>query len=266
MKLEKLTPQIGAIVHGIQLKDAIGDDALFEKIHGMWMEHLVLFFRDQQLTAAEHLAFGERFGPLHIHPAAPYANGNPALMKIHTDENSRRNNGEVWHSDVSADREPPMASILHMHKVPKQGGDTLWANMYAALEALSDPIRTLLNGLSAVHEANYGGFYGDHKPQRESPRATHPVVRTHPVTKRKALFVNSGFTRRIKGLSSQESDSLLQMLFEHIKNPIFHCRFPWQDNSVAIWDNRCAQHMAIWDYFPETRRGLRVTVSGDKPF
>ncbi|HIL95368.1 MAG TPA: taurine dioxygenase, partial [Pseudomonadales bacterium] len=119
---------------------------------------------------------------------------------------------------------------------------------------------------TAVHSASYKGFYGDHQPQRENPRSEHPVVRTHPVTGQKALYVNSGFTRQIKGVTKNESDSLLAMLFDHVKNPNFHCRFQWQANSMAIWDNRCTQHMAVWDYFPETRSGTRVTVKGDKPY
>ena len=264
--VEPITPGIGAIVHGVALQDTITDDGLFATIHALWMEHLVLFFREQRLNPEEHVAFGRRFGELHIHPAAPYAHGNPALMKIYTDENSRRNNGEVWHSDVSAAEEPPMASILHIHQVPTLGGDTLWANMYAVFDSLSGSLQQFLRGLEAEHEANYQGFYGDHQPQRESPKAVHPVVRTHPVTGRQALFVNSGFTRRIKGLNPRESDDLLRMLFDQIKNPAFHCRFSWQADSVALWDNRCTQHMAIWDYHPETRSGLRVTVSGDRPY
>ena len=116
-----------------------------------------------------------------------------------------------------------------------------------------------------MHVADYSGFYGAHAPQRVSPSAVHPVVRTHPVTGRKALFVNSGFTKHIKGLQRDESDGILAMLFAHIKNPNFHCRFRWQPDSVALWDNRCTQHMAVWDYFPQTRHGIRVTIKGDRP-
>ena len=265
LEIEPLTPRIGAIIHGIDLTRPLSDE-MFSEIHDAWMDHLVLFFRDQAMTSEQHLALGERFGELHIHPAAPYADNNPALMKVHTDKDSLRNNGEGWHSDVSADIEPPMASILHIHQTPGQGGDTLWANMYEAYDALSDPIKTLLDSLTALHTADYTGLYGEHPPQRENPRAEHPVIRTHPVTGRKSLFVNSGFTRRIKGISLAESDALLAMLFEHVKNPNFHCRFRWLPDSVAIWDNRCTQHMAIWDYYPQTRSGIRVTVKGDKPF
>lgn len=263
--VEPLTPRIGAIVHGADLTGPLSDE-MFSEIHDAWMDHLVLFFRDQPLSPEQHLAFGKRFGELHIHPAAPYAHDNPALMKIHTDKNSFRNNGEGWHSDVSADEEPPMASILHIQQTPAQGGDTLWSNMYAAYDALSEPMKAFLDPLTATHVADYSGFYGDHKPQRDNPRAVHPVIRTHPVTRRKALFVNAGFTKRINGITRAESEALLHMLFEHVKNPNFHCRFQWQPHSVAVWDNRCTQHMAVWDYYPETRSGIRVTVKGDRPF
>ncbi len=263
-EIESLTPRIGATIKGLDLSHEMSDET-FEQLHTAWMEHLVLFFPEQSLSHEQHLALGERFGPLHIHPAAPYVGENQALMEIHADENSHRNNGESWHSDVSADLEPPMASILYINVTPTQGGDTLWANMYDAYEALSKPMKSFLSTLTAVHTADYSGYYGDHPSQRENPTAEHPVIRTHPVTHQKCLFVNSGFTRRIKGVTKAESDALLRLLFEHIKNPNFHCRYQWKPNTVAIWDNRCTQHMAVWDYFPETRSGVRVTVKGDRP-
>lgn len=262
--VEPLTPTIGAVVSGATIADA--NDATLAEIHDAWMEHCVLFFRDQTLTPEQHLAFGRRFGPLHVHPAAPYAHGDPALMVIHTDAASKRNNGAGWHSDVSADAEPPLGTILHLHQAPRQGGDTLWASMYAALEALSAPMQALLEQLTARHVADYAGYYGDHPPQRAFPSAVHPVVRTHPVTGRKALFVNAGFTRRIVELAANESRALLGFLFEHVKHPAFQCRFRWRAGDVAMWDNRCTQHLAVWDYHPETRAGLRVTIAGDRPF
>ena len=260
-----LTPTIGAEVRGVDLTQPLSDD-VFEEIQTAWTRHLVLFFRDQPMSPEQHLALGRRFGELHIHPAAPYADGRPELMVIHTDAKSHRNNGSGWHSDVSADEEPPMASILHLHEVPSEGGDTLWSSMYAAYDALSDTMKAFLDPLEALHAADYTGFYGDHEPQRESPRAVHPVIRTHPVTGRKALFVNRGFTRRIEGLQPAESRALLELLFEHAASPAFQCRFQWRAHSVALWDNRCTQHMAIWDYYPEKRSGIRVTVKGDRPF
>ncbi len=263
--VETLTPTIGAIVNGADLTRPVSDE-LFSEIHDAWMDHLVLFFRDQAMTPEQHLAFGRLFGGLHIHPAAPYADGRPELMVIHTDKDSSRNNGSGWHSDVSADDEPPMASILHLHEVPSDGGDTLWANMYAAYDALSSKMKEILDPLTALHAADYTGYYGEHAPQRESPRTHHPVIRTHPVTKKKLLFVNRGFTRRIDEFSRSESRALLDLLFDHAQNPAFQCRFQWQANSVALWDNRCTQHLAIWDYHPETRSGIRVTVKGDRPY
>ena len=265
IEVEPLTPKIGATVSGVDLTQPLSDDA-FEEIHQAWMEHLVLFFRDQAMSSEQHLAFGRRFGELHIHPAAPYAEGNPELMVIHTDKDSFRNNGERWHSDVSADAEPPMASILHIHHVPPSGGDTCWSNMYAAYEALSPAMQELLEPLTAQHASDYTGQYGEHKPQREFPSAVHPVVRTHPVTGKKALFVNEVFTKRIVELSRDESAAILGFLADHVKDVNFQCRFQWADHSVALWDNRCTQHMAIWDYFPESRSGIRVTIKGDKPF
>ena len=265
ISVEPLNPTIGAVVGGVDLAQPMAEE-VFAEIHAAWMAHLVLFMRDQHIAPDQHLSFGRRFGELHIHPAAPYAHGNPELMVIRTDAESKRNNGSGWHSDVSADLEPPLGSILHLHQLPSNGGDTLFANMYAAYEALSVPVRRLLDGLTARHEADYSGQYGDHPPQREFPAASHPVVRTHPVTGRKALFVNAGFTRYIEGIGRRESRALLDLLFEHVKNPAFHCRFQWRPFSLAMWDNRCVQHVAVWDYHPETRSGLRVTVKGDRPF
>ena len=265
LETESISPVIGAIVHGIDLASALGEETI-QDIHDAWLEHQVLFFRDQPMSPQQHLEFGKRFGELHIHPAAPYACGDPALMVIHTDKDSFRNNGSGWHSDVSADEEPPLGSILHIHRTPSRGGDTLFSSMYAAYDALSQPIKDLLCRLEARHVSDYTGQYGDHKPQREFPSAVHPVIRTHPHTGKQALFVNSGFTRRILGISRQESNALLQFLYRHVENPAFQCRFAWEPNSVAMWDNRCVQHMAIWDYYPESRSGYRVTVKGDRPF
>jgi taurine dioxygenase len=264
IEVEVLTPGIGAVIHGVDLAEL--DDATSEQIHDAWMRHLVIFFRDQTLTPEQHLAFGRRFGPLHVHPAAPYAHDIPELMVIHTDASSHRNNGDNWHTDVSADEEPPLGTILHLHEVPADGGDTLFANMYEAFETLSPRMQDFLCTLTAVHDSDYTGHYGDHPPQREYPAATHPVVRTHPVTGRNGLFVNPGFTRRIVELSGPESEALLNHLYEHASHPRFQCRFRWAPGSMAMWDDRCTWHLAVWDYYPHTRSGLRVTVAGDRPY
>lgn len=260
-----LTRHIGAEVSGVDLSRL--DDETFAEIHDAWMQHVVLFFRDQKLTHEQHLAFGQRFGDLHVHPVSPGPEGYPELLPIHADKNSNYAAGTGWHSDVSCDEEPPMGSILYLTTVPEIGGDTLFSSMYAAYDALSEPIRVMLHGLVAVHKSDH--VYRGAKNQRGEqgfPSAEHPIVRTHPVTKRKALYVNSGFTTHIKGLQQNESDALLRMLFDHVKNPLFQCRFHWQPRSVAMWDNRCAQHHAVWDYWPETRSGFRVTVKGDRPY
>lgn len=267
IRLDKLTPIIGAEISGVDL--AGPSNRQMDEIHRALAENLVVFFRDQHLTPEQHLAFGRQFGELHVHPAAPSEPGHPELMVIKADRNSSRANGEGWHSDVSCDEEPPMGSILYIKECPPQGGDTLFASMYAAYEALSDRMRAYLEGLTAVHDGEhvYRGLYSDigvaDKPSY--PRAEHPVVRTHPVTGRKALYVNRGFTTRINGIPRDESDGILRYLFEHMENPLFQCRFRWTENAVAFWDNRCTQHRAMWDYWPHTRYGNRVTVRGERP-
>jgi taurine dioxygenase len=265
--VEKLTPIIGAEIGGVDLGNPT--EAQMAEIHRALAENLVIFFRDQHMTPEQHLGFGSRFGELHIHPAAPTEGGHAGLMIIKADRNSPRANGEGWHSDVSCDEEPPMGSILYIKECPPVGGDTLFANMYAAYEALSDRMKAYLEGLTAAHdgEENYRGTYANFgvKDRPAYPRAVHPVVRTHPVTGKKALFVNKGFTKRILDIPLDESAGVLAYLFEHMANPLFQCRFRWQTNSVAFWDNRCAQHRAMWDYWPATRYGNRVTIKGDRP-
>ena len=269
ISVDKLTPIIGAEISGANLSETLSNRQM-DEIHRALAENSVIFFRDQDLTPEQHLAFGRNFGELHVHPAAPYAPGHRELMVIHADKDSPRANGEGWHSDVSCDVEPPMGSILYIKQTPPKGGDTLFASMYAAYEALSDRMKAYLDGLVAEHDGEdaYRGTYKnagmDDKPIY--PRAEHPVVRTHPVTGKKALYVNRGFTKRLLGVPRDESSALLNYLYEHAENPLFQCRFRWQPNSVAFWDNRCVQHRAMWDYWPHTRSGFRVTVAGGKPY
>ncbi len=266
--VDKLTPIIGAEISGIDLAKPLSNRTV-DELHRALAENLVVFFRGQHLTPQQHLAFGRLFGELHVHPAAPHEEGEPALMKIHADKDSPVANGEEWHSDVSCDAEPPMGSILYIKQCPPSGGDTLFASMYAAYEALSDRMKAYLDGLTAVHDGEhvYRGRYAHDgiadKPAY--PRAEHPVVRTHPVTGRKALYVNRIFTTHIVGIPRDESDAVLAYLFRHAENPLFQCRFRWSENAIAFWDNRCAQHRAMWDYWPHTRSGNRVTVKGDRP-
>ena len=264
----KSTPGIGAEIAGVDLSRPLGNRQ-FQEVHDALMDHLVIFFRDQKLSVEQQMEFGRHFGRLHTHPASPdLVPDHPEVLIIKADEKSKYVAGEDWHSDVSCDPRPPMGSILYLTEVPPDGGgDTMFANMYLAYETLSEPIRKLLDGLAAIHDGEpyYRGRYGVDDTGRKYPRAEHPVVRTHPVTGKKCLFVNRIFTTRIVGLRKSESDALLAMLFRHIETPEFCMRFKWRPNSVAFWDNRCAQHHALWDYYPNKRYGYRVTISGDEP-
>jgi taurine dioxygenase len=267
LHVDTLTPHAGAEIRGVDLAQPL-DERTFKEIHDALVDRGVIFFRDQRLTPEQHKAFGRLFGELVVHPAAPsLVENHPEILVIHADEHSKRVAGEEWHSDVSCDPEPPMGSILYMHELPPVGGDTLFASMYAAWEALSEPMRRFLEPLTAMHEGEhvYRGRYGVDDAGRTFPRAEHPVVRTHPVSGRKALFVNRVFTTRIVQLARAESDAVLGMLYRHIETPEFQCRFRWQVNSVAFWDNRCVQHHAMWDYYPQRRHGHRVTIKGDRP-
>ncbi len=266
--VDKLTPIIGAEIGGIDLAAPLSNRQQ-DELHRALAENLVIFFRDQPISGEQHLGFARIFGDLHIHPAAPHVEGHPELLRIYADKDSPRANGENWHSDVSCDVEPPMGSILHIRQCPPKGGDTLFANMYAAYEALSDRMKAYLDGLTAIHDGEhvYRGTYANFgmADKQVYPRAEHPVVRTHPVTGRKLLFVNSGFTTRIVGVPRDESEAILAYLYDHSGNPLFQCRFRWQPDSIAFWDNRCVQHRAMWDYWPHTRSGARATVKGDRP-
>ena len=265
-----LSPRIGAVVNGIDLTVPIGNQQ-FDELYQAWMTHQVLFFRDQELTLEQHKAFGRKFGELHVHPGSPPPNGHPDVIVIHADENSTKISGQKWHTDVSCDEEPPMGSILHLHTVPEIGGDTIFASMYSAYDALSDTMKAFLSSLTATHDGEpaYRGRYADRgvdDTRKTYPKTVHPVIRTHPDTGRKAIYVNSIFTTHINELSAPESRALVDYLFEHCARPDFQCRFKWEPNSVAFWDNRCAQHLALWDYYPNVRSGHRVTVKGDRPF
>jgi taurine dioxygenase len=266
LSITKVTPAIGAEVSGIDLGSLSNTEA--SALHDALMAHQVIFFRDQTMSVEQHKALGRLFGDLAVHPAAKAElEGHPEIRVVHSDETTKVATGEVWHSDMSCEAEPPMGSILYMHENPLSGGDTQFANMYLAYEALSAPIKRLCEGLTATHSSAH--VYSDNaygRSDKKFPEAVHPVVRTHPVTGRKALFVNRGFTTRIMELRKAESDALLDMLLRHAETPEFQCRFRWQRHSVAFWDNRCALHRATFDYHPAVRHGHRVTIKGDRPF
>ena len=263
-------PNLGAEITGVDLSQEISE-AEFSEIEAAFLAYQVLFFKDQkEIPPQVHIDLGKLFGPLHSHPAAPTMAGYPEIFEIHAARHSKVANGEFWHSDVSCDEEPPLGTMLQIHILPPCGGDTMFSNMYAAYDALSDAMKTFLDGLSATHASEhiYRGRYAD-RGQKDSdiafPSASHPVVRTHPQTGRKALFVNRTFTTRINELSEEESSAVLKMLFEHAESIQFQIRFRWSKNDMAFWDNRCCMHRAIWDYWPEERKGRRVTIKGDRP-
>ena len=196
--------------------------------------------------------------------------GYPEIFEIHANKNSKIANGEFWHSDVSCDEQPPLGTMLQIHIAPPCGGDTMFSDMYSAYDALSKPIKKLINGLSAKHESEhlYRGRYADRGMDDSGstfPAADHPIVRIHPETGRRALFVNRTFTTKINGLSPDESSTILNLLFDQAENINHQIRFRWSINDMAFWDNRCCMHRAIWDYWPEERKGRRVTIKGDRP-
>lgn len=260
-----LTPTIGAEIGGIDLSQPMSSRQ-FDEVHGALMKHLVIFFREQDMTTEQHKAFGRRFGELDIHPTSRME-GHPEVIEIKADANSKYVAGEVWHSDVTCNPVPPMGSILYLHTIPENGGgDTLFINMYKAYETLAAPVRTLIDGLTAVHDGDQVYRVRQGKTVTgDIPKAEHPVVRTHPVTGRKALFVNRNFTSHLTGMSKLESAALLDMLYQHSEKDDFKCRFKWRPRSIAFWDNRCTMHLAMWDYYPQRRYGQRVTICGTKP-
>ena len=265
IRVEPLTPIIGAELSGIDVAQPLSEQQVHEISHAL-AQHLVIFFREQKLTTDQHKAFGRYFGQLHVHPVVGMKE-HPEVIEISADENSKYIAGEVWHADVTCDPKPPMGSILYMHRVPENGGgDTLFSSMYRAYETLSEPVRRMIDGLAAVHDGErvYRVRQG-RTENRDYPRSEHPMVRTHPVTGRRALYVNPNFTSHISGVSRHESDAILDMLYRHSARDDFKCRFKWRPGSIAFWDNRCAQHQAMWDYYPQKRYGQRVTIAGDKP-
>jgi taurine dioxygenase len=259
-----LTPVIGAEIEGIDLAKPLSEAAARDLREAL-ARHLVIFFRDQRLDYESHKALGRHFGELARSTVVDGIEGHPEIVRIHADAASNYVAGEQWHSDLSCNPEPPMGSILYLHTVPASGGDTLFASMYAAYEALSPPMQAYLAGLTAVHDAEpfYREIFGD--TGKRYPRASHPIVRVHPLTKRRALYVNEQYTTRIDGIPRRESDAILAFLCEHCRDPAFQVRFRWRPHSVAFWDNRCTQHHAIWDYYPEVRSGNRISIKGDKP-
>ena len=271
ISVRRLAGALGAEVEGVHLGRV--DDATFEQLHSAFLEHQVLFFRDQEITRDQHKAFGRRFGTLQIHPFLhPLKDdGHPEFVVLESDA-EHPYVAEGWHSDVTFAENPPLGSVLRCVVTPEYGGDTMWASMYAAYEALSDKMQHLLSDLVAIHDTTRTFSrtgYGEHIGNKQTPKvisAEHPVVRTHPETRRKGLFVNTAFTTSIKGMKPVESMYLLNFLYRHIETPDFSVRFKWQPNSIAMWDNRCTQHRVCGDNKTAHRRMERITIDGDRPF
>jgi len=247
-----LSGALGAEVRGVRLAEL--DEVAFTRLRTLWLEHLVLFFPDQDLDPDEHVAFGRRFGEPEIHPfIRKLDDDHPEIVVLGQDARA-----DVFHTDVTFSPTPPLTSVLHARVMPERGGDTIFTNQYLAYEGLSAPMRDLLDGLTAVHTAATFGH--------AEIRSEHPMVRLHPETGRPALFVNRSFTKFIPQLTRPESDALLAYLFAWSEQPQLQCRYRWSPGTVGIWDNRCTQHFAVNDYPPGTPRRIeRVTVLGDEP-
>jgi taurine dioxygenase len=270
ISVRRVAGALGAELEGLDLTQPL-DDPTVKQIHDAWMEHQVLFLRAQRITRDQQKDFARRFGDLHIHPVMqPLAGeGHPEIFVLESNEKLPFV-ADSWHSDVTFERKPPLGSVLRAVIAPEYGGDTLWASMYAAYEALSDSMQRMLSGLRARHD---GGFFAyltqDEAKKQELAKdngAVHPVIRTHPVTGRKAIFVNSTFTKSIEGMKPAESRALLDFLYEHVSQPDFSVRFRWETDSIAMWDNRCTQHRVLRDRLAAHRRMERVTIVGDVPF
>jgi taurine dioxygenase len=272
-RLAPLTPTIGAEIEGIDLRNPLTKET-FAGLRAALLDRKVLFFRDQDITTEQHLDFARAFGALEVHPFAPSKPGYPEVLAITHDENNRGREN-TWHSDVTWRLEPSLGSILRALDVPPVGGDTLFSDMVAAYEGLTDEIKAKIEGRTAIHDFAHfrrgmrkRGLSEEQIEEfnRAYPNAEHPVVRTHPETGRKGIYVNRAFTQYIVGLERADSDALLEHLYAQAAIPEYQCRFRWCANSIAFWDNRASQHYAVSDYFPALRRMERVTIIGDKPF
>jgi len=268
-----LASALGAELHGVDLTTELSPE-VFKEVRRLLVEHEVIFFRDQDISPEQHRALAASFGPLQTHPAYETVKGIPEITILEsTAENPTKI--EAWHTDMTFRKHPPLGCVLRSKIVPPKGGDTMWASMTAAYDALSLPMQDFLSGLTAEHDFSWGFKESLAEPGgrerlaqavADNPPVVHPVIRTHPESGKKVIFVNSLFTTRILELSKEESQAVLNFLYDHVTTPEFSCRFNWKPNSIAIWDNRSTQHKPINDYFPEHRMLHRVVIDGDKPY
>ena len=267
---------LGAEVEGVDLSADL-DDRTFDEIHQVLLDHHVLFFHDQNLTPQQHSAFASRFGPLNRHPYVAPLTGTPDVFAIVKEPEDRHHFGNGWHTDLSYAKKPAMGAMLYGVEIPPHGGDTLFTNLHLAYDTLSDGMKDMLEGLTAVfsNARTYGPDAQRFKDgvtamsvaqQAEISRVEHPMVRTHPETGRKSLFVNELHTVGIKDMTDEESQPILAYLNAHMTKPEFTCRFRWRRGSLAFWDNRCTAHYAISDFEGMRRVMHRVTIEGERPF
>jgi taurine dioxygenase len=275
VSLSPATPTIGAEISGLDLDRPL-TSAEWDFLRAAWLAYKVVFFRDQDISHESHVRLGEYFGELEGHPVIPHVDGYPEILRIEGVEGVQLTAETLapfqaynkWHTDVTFRQRPSIASILRARVLPPLGGDTMWADTAAAYAGLPQAVKDRIEGLEAEHDIvrSFGGRVSDEKRAqlaRDFPPVRHPVVRTHPETGEKILYVNYTFTSRIVGLPEEESDSLLRLLFDRIKVPEYQVRFRWSANAIGIWDNRSTQHYAVGDYWPAHRVLERVTVSGD---
>jgi len=268
IQVEALSPTVGAEITGFRMDGEVSPEQVAELRRAL-LEWKVIFFRDQDVDINEHLAFGRLFGELEIHPFAPSMEDHPEVLVIHHDEKSKGGENQ-WHSDVTWRQEPSLGSILRARVVPQVGGDTLFCDMNAAYRGLDDATREQIDGLHAIH--SFHRVFGRRvSPEKRAevdakyPPARHPVVRTHPESGLKSLYVNKAFVTHIDGMDNPEGKQLLERLYHQAAVPEYQVRFRWRENSVAFWDNRTVQHYAAFDYHPQVRRVERVTIVGDRP-
>ena len=271
-EVNRLSPTIGGELLGVDLRQDLTSEVK-DLIYEALLVYKVIFFRDQDLTTDQHIHFSKNFGDLEVHPFAPFKEGYPEVLKITHNEKSRGREN-TWHSDVTWRKEPSLGSVLRMLEKPENGGDTLFSDMYAAYDDLTDEVKQKLEGAVAVHD--FVGFRKRLIKEGKSPKEIeafnekfpmpeHPVFRTHPDTGKKVIYVNRAFTQYIKGWEENESKDMLDFLYSRASTPEYQCRFAWENNSIAFWDNRACQHYANSDYWPQIRRVERVTIIGDRP-